>query len=74
MLASHPLQPARSAYEHTVRARDAVQDSCRGAAVDLRDQLPPEAIAAVLDVHRAELARLAALQQAIEHVGRPLPS
>ncbi|MEV4891788.1 hypothetical protein AB0K48_20640 [Nonomuraea sp. NPDC055795] len=72
VLAAHPLLLARSAHEHTIRARDAVRDSYRGAAVDLRDQLPPEAIAAVLDVHRAELTRLTALQQAIGHVGRAL--
>ncbi|MFD9947661.1 hypothetical protein ACFWYW_46655 [Nonomuraea sp. NPDC059023] len=72
VLAKHPVQLARSAYEHAVRARNAMQESYRGAAVDLRDQLPPEAITKVLDVHRAELARLAELQQAIEHVGRAL--
>ncbi|MFI6395515.1 hypothetical protein [Nonomuraea sp. NPDC050540] len=55
----YPLLPARSAHEHTVRARDAVRESYRGAAVDLRDEIPPEAIAAVLEAHRAELARLA---------------
>ncbi|MBB5076351.1 hypothetical protein [Nonomuraea endophytica] len=68
VLAKHPLQSARSAYEHTVR--DAVRERYRGAAVDLREQLPPEAITAVLEVRRAELARLAERQQAIEHVGR----
>ncbi|MFI6393195.1 hypothetical protein [Nonomuraea sp. NPDC050540] len=61
VLAIHPLLLARSAYEDTVRARDAVRDSYRGAAVALRDQLPPEAITAVLEVHRAELAHLNAL-------------
>ncbi|MFI6900561.1 hypothetical protein ACIBKY_04830 [Nonomuraea sp. NPDC050394] len=72
VLATHPLQLARSAHGHTVRARDAVQESYRGAAVALRDQIPPEAITQVLEVHRAELARLSALQQAIEHVGQAL--
>ncbi|MFI6396359.1 hypothetical protein [Nonomuraea sp. NPDC050540] len=73
VLAKHPLLLAPSAYEHTARARDAVRDGYRGAAVGLRDQIPPEAIGAVLDVHRAELARLTELQQGIERVGRVLP-
>ncbi|MEU7894386.1 hypothetical protein AB0B45_16190 [Nonomuraea sp. NPDC049152] len=72
VLRRHPLALARMAIHHVRSAVEAARAGYRTAAVELKGQLPPHAIEAVLDTYRREGPRLVALGRSIEVVERAL--
>ncbi|MBP2705577.1 hypothetical protein JOL79_17330 [Microbispora sp. RL4-1S] len=72
VLRRHPIALARMARQHVRAAIEAARTGYRGAAVDLRDHLPPHAVEEVLDAYRQEGPRLVRLAESIELVERAL--
>ncbi|MEW9532492.1 hypothetical protein [Microbispora sp. NPDC049125] len=72
VLRRHPIALAGMARRHVRASIEAARDGYRGAAVDLKEHLPPHAIEAVLDVYRQEGPRLVRLAESIELVERAL--
>ncbi|MFC6086115.1 hypothetical protein [Sphaerisporangium aureirubrum] len=72
VLRRHPLALARMARHHVNAMVEAARTGYRGAAVDLKDHLPPHAIEAVLATYRREGPRLVELAEAVELVERAL--
>jgi hypothetical protein len=72
VLRRHPLALARMARQHVEAMVEAARAGYRGAAVDLKDHLPPHAIEAVLETYRREGPRLVRLARAVELVERAL--
>ncbi|MCT9933284.1 hypothetical protein N5079_24025 [Planotetraspora sp. A-T 1434] len=70
VLRRHPLALARMARQHVQASIEAARDGYRGAAVDLKEHLPPHAIEAVLETYRREGPRLVRLGKSIELVER----
>ncbi|ETK30798.1 hypothetical protein [Microbispora sp. ATCC PTA-5024] len=72
VLRRHPLALARMARQHVRASIEAAREGYRGAAVDLKDHLPPHAVEAVLDAYRQEGPRLVRLAESIALVERVL--
>ncbi|MCG5219926.1 hypothetical protein [Streptosporangium sp. KLBMP 9127] len=72
VLRRHPLALARMAGYHVRSSVEAARTGYRGAAVDLKDHLPPHVIEAVLEAYREEGPRLVRLATAIDLVERAL--
>ncbi|MFC0554679.1 hypothetical protein ACFFHJ_27660 [Planotetraspora thailandica] len=72
VLRRHPVALARMAGRHVRAAIEAAREGYRGAAVDLKDHLPPHAVEAVLEVYRREGPRLVRLAGAVDLVERAL--
>jgi hypothetical protein len=72
VLRRHPLALARMARHNVQASVEAARTGYRGAAVELKEHLPPHAIEAVLDAYRQEGPRLVRLAEAIELVERAL--
>lgn len=72
VLRRHPLALARMAFHHVTAEVEAARAGYRGAAVDLKDHLPPHVVEAVLEVYRQEGPRLVALAKSIAVVERAL--
>ncbi|GLW11894.1 hypothetical protein Misp01_70220 [Microtetraspora sp. NBRC 13810] len=72
VLRRHPLALARMAGQHVRSAVEAARAGYRGAAVDLKEHLPPHAIEAVLEAYRQEGPRLVRLAASIDLVERAL--
>ncbi len=72
VLRRHPLALARMARHHVNASVEAARAGYRGAAVDLKEHLPPHAIEAVLAAYRREGPRLVKLATSVELVERAL--
>ncbi|MDH2430388.1 hypothetical protein [Sphaerisporangium sp. TRM90804] len=72
VLRRHPVALARMARHHVNAMVEAARTGYRGAAVDLKDHLPPHAIEAVLETYRREGPRLVRLAGAVEVVEQAL--
>jgi hypothetical protein len=72
VLRAHPLVLARLADEHLQAAIEAAQHGLATARADLRDLVPPEAVAATLTMYERECARLSATRRSVDAVGRAL--
>ncbi|GAA1014385.1 hypothetical protein Aple_079580 [Acrocarpospora pleiomorpha] len=72
VLRRHPLALARMAHHHVRAEIEAARAGYRGAAVDLKDHLPPHVVEAVLEVYRHEGPRLVSLAESIAVVERAL--
>lgn len=72
VLRRHPLALARMARHHVTADVEAARAGYRGAAVDLKDHLPPHAVEAVLAAYRREGPRLVRLAASIELVEQAL--
>lgn len=72
VLRAHPLVLARLADEHLRAAIEAAHHGLATARADLRDLVPPEAVAAALTMYEREGARLAATRRSVDVVGRAL--
>jgi hypothetical protein len=72
VLRRHPVALARMAGHHVRASIQAAREGYRGAAVDLKDHLPPHAVEAVLEAYRSEGPRLVRLAQAVDLVERAL--
>ncbi|GII79581.1 hypothetical protein Sru01_45630 [Sphaerisporangium rufum] len=72
VLRRHPLALARMARGHVRANVAAARDGYRGAAVELKEHLPPHAVEAVLAAYRREGPRLVRLAAAIELVEQAL--
>ncbi|WP_308201443.1 hypothetical protein [Sphaerisporangium perillae] len=76
VLRRHPLALARLARHHVNATVEAARAGYRGAAVELKEHLPPHAVQAVLEAYRKEgpkLVRLAASIELVEHALRGEP-
>ncbi|MGP3959279.1 hypothetical protein ACTWPT_25050 [Nonomuraea sp. 3N208] len=72
ILKRYPIALARMALHHVNAAVEAARAGYRSAAVDLKGQLPPHAVEAVLDVYREEGPRLVRLARSITVVEQAL--
>lgn len=72
VLRRHPLALARMARHHVNAAVEAARTGYRGAAVELKEHLPPHAIEAVLEAYRREGPRLVRLAASIGLVEQAL--
>ena len=72
VLRAHPLVLARLADEHLQAAIEAARHGLATARADLRDLVPPEAVAATLTMYEREGARLSAMRRSVDAVGRAL--
>ncbi|GAB3909324.1 hypothetical protein [Microbispora bryophytorum] len=72
VLRRHPLALARMARQQVAASIQAAREGYRGAAVDLKEHLPPHAIEAVLDAYRQEGPRLVRLAESVALVERAL--
>lgn len=72
VLKRHPIALARMAVHQVNASVEAARTGYRSAAVDLKGHLPPQAVAAVLDVYREEGPRLVRLTRAITVVEQAL--
>ncbi|MEV0231104.1 hypothetical protein [Nonomuraea sp. NPDC050786] len=72
ILKRFPIALARMALHHVNAAVEAARAGYRSAAVDLKGQLPPHAVEAVLDVYREEGPRLVRLARSIAVVEQAL--
>ncbi|MCW2881906.1 MAG: hypothetical protein JWQ95_6006 [Sphaerisporangium sp.] len=72
VLRRHPLALARMARHHVNATVEAARTGYRGAAVELKEHLPPHAIEAVLSAYRREGPRLVQLAASIELVEQAL--
>jgi hypothetical protein len=72
VLRRYPLALSRMARDHVKSAIGAARAGYRGAAVDLKDHLPPHAVEAVLEVYRREGPRLVRLAESIDLVEHAL--
>ncbi|MFI6603827.1 hypothetical protein ACIBHX_46990 [Nonomuraea sp. NPDC050536] len=71
-LREYPLLLAWMATRHVAHELEAVRQSYRGAAVDLKGHLQPHAVEAVLNVHSDRGGRLKQLQQQVTVVTQAL--
>ncbi|MFI7634912.1 hypothetical protein [Nonomuraea sp. NPDC049400] len=72
ILKRYPIALARMAIHHVNASVEAARAGYRSAAVDLKSQLPPHAVEAVLDVYREEGPRLVRLARSIAVVEQAL--
>ncbi|WP_327089102.1 hypothetical protein OIE66_00320 [Nonomuraea sp. NBC_01738] len=72
VLRRHPIALARMAAHQVKASIEAARAGYRGAAVDLKNHLPPHAVEAVLDAYRQEGPRLVRLSRSIDVVERAL--
>ncbi len=70
VLVRHPVALATLARHHANACVQGARQAYRSARADLGGDLPPAAMAAVLDAYRAEGARLVATAQAVELIER----
>jgi hypothetical protein len=72
VLRAHPIVLARLADEHLHVAIEAARHGLATARADLRDLIPPEAVAGTLTMYERECARLTAVRRSVDVVGRAL--
>jgi len=72
VLVRHPVALAVLAGHHLSACVEGARDGYRTARAELRDDLPPGGINAVLDAYRAEGARLVATAKAVDLITRAL--
>ncbi|MDQ3577098.1 MAG: hypothetical protein M3443_05755 [Actinomycetota bacterium] len=72
VLRRYPVLLARFASDHTRAALEAARTGWRSLRVDLRDQLPAEALDAAMDAYEREGSRVAAVARSIEAVSAAL--
>jgi hypothetical protein len=72
VLVRHPVALAVLAGHHLSACVEGARSGYRTARAELRDDLPPGGINAVLDAYRAEGARLVATAKAVDLITRAL--
>jgi hypothetical protein len=72
VLRRHPVALATMARHHLTAAVQAAREGYRTARTELKDELPPHAIDAVLAAYRREGSRLVAASRAVEVVEQAL--
>jgi hypothetical protein len=72
VLVRHPVALAVLAGHHLSACVEGARDGYRTARAELRDDLPPGGINAVLDAYRAEGARLVATAKAVDLITQAL--